>query len=157
MTIDDIADYIIFKSAEDGRPLNLLKLQKLAYYTQAWHFAIYGQPIAPARFQAWVHGPVSRELYDRFRSNLLFEAVTIENIRPGFNPNRLDPNAREFIDAVLEEYGKFSGSQLEDLTHSEAPWIQARGGRSPIERCENELDETLMGSFYRARIQPPAR
>jgi uncharacterized phage-associated protein len=57
MTINDIADYIIYKSAENNEPLNLLKLQKLAYYAQAWHLALYDKPLAPgARFQAWYTG-----------------------------------------------------------------------------------------------------
>lgn len=37
------------------------------------------------------------------------------------------------IDAVFNKYGKLSSLQLELLTHSEFPWIEARGMLSPIE------------------------
>lgn len=157
ITIDDIADYIIHRSAEDGRPLNLLKLQKLAYYVQAWHLALYYKPLTSARFQAWVHGPVSRQLYDRFKSNMLYDVVTVADIRPGFSAARLPQEAREFMNAVLDEYGKFSGSQLEELTHKEKPWADARVGFGEFDRCENEISEETMGAYYRARLlkQPP--
>ena len=40
LTIHDAADYIIVKTLEGGEKLNLLKLQKLCYYAQAWHPAV---------------------------------------------------------------------------------------------------------------------
>lgn len=154
MTINDVADYIIWKSVDDSSPpLNLLKLQKLAYYAQAWHLAINGRPIAPgARFEAWVHGPVSRDLYNRFTSSMLYELVTMSNVTPGFDPTKLDANEREFLDAIMDEYGKFSGSQLEELTHREEPWKRARGALGPTEACKVQLDENLMRDYYRARV-----
>src|SRR5579871_6332042 len=101
-TITRCADYIIYKTAEDGRALNLLKLQKLAYYVQAWHLAINRAPLFAGSFEAWVHGPVNRELYDRFRdSHELYGAVTIEDVTPGFKPKMIDAADREFIDSVL--------------------------------------------------------
>lgn len=152
-SIHDIADYIIWKTQEDGRPLNLLKLQKLAYYVQAWHLAYHGKGIVSARFQAWVHGPVNRDLYDRFNSSMLYDAVTIEHLTPGFDPCKIPQEARNFIDGVLDAYGPFTGSQLEALTHGETPWIQARKGYGPTDLCSALIDEKLMAETYRARIK----
>jgi uncharacterized phage-associated protein len=155
MTIDDVADYIIWKAAEDDRPLNLLKLQKLAYYAQAWHLALDSTPIAPgARFEAWVHGPVSRDLYNRFASSMLYEAVTMADMRNGFDPNTVPTREREVLDAVLEAYGAMSGSQLENLTHKEDPWVRARGSAGPTDLCRNTIDEDVMRDYYRTRINP---
>lgn len=156
MTINDLADYIIWKSSDQpSQPLNLLKLQKLAYYSQAWHLAIRGTPMAPgAKFEAWVHGPVSRDLYNRFASSKLFETVTMENFTSGFDPNRLSTDEREIVDAVMEEYGKFSGSQLEELTHREDPWRKARGALAPTEASRAVIDEGVMRTYYAARLQP---
>ncbi|HWO17397.1 MAG TPA: type II toxin-antitoxin system antitoxin SocA domain-containing protein [Kofleriaceae bacterium] len=153
MTVDQCADYIIWKLTEDGRPLNVLKLQKLAYYVQAWHLAYHDKPMFPARFEAWIHGPVNRTLYDRFRnSHQLYGAVTLNDVRPGFDPSSLSEDARVFIDSVLEAYGGFSGSQLEELTHRELPWQKARGSLGPTERCENAIDEKTMSDYYHARL-----
>lgn len=153
-TIHDIADYVISRLAPAGAPLNQLKLQKLLYYIQAWHLANTGNPIVPGRFQAWIHGPVSREVFDRFRaSKLLYSPMLPSDVRPEFNSEvALSDAERGFINEVLEAYGHLSGSQLESMTHNEEPWIEARRGYSPDARCEVEISESTMQRFYSSRI-----
>lgn len=151
-TIDDTCDYIISKAAQDG--LSLLKLQKLLYYCQAWFLAFGKGQLFQGRFQAWVHGPVSREIYDRFKENkALYSSVSYGDIKEGFLSERIAPEERAHIDAVLSVYCKFTGDQLEAMTHSENPWVVARDGISLHERCENEIDEGIMAGFYRARLE----
>lgn len=45
-----------------------LKLQKLLYYSQAWHLAIYDEPLFQDRIEAWVHGPVVPSVFREYRS-----------------------------------------------------------------------------------------
>ena len=45
----------------------VLKLQKLAYYSYAWHLVWKEKRLFPERIQAWANGPVVRSLYDRHR------------------------------------------------------------------------------------------
>lgn len=152
--IHDVTDYVICRLVDGGVHVNQLKLQKLLYYVQAWHLAHQGRPLVQGRFQAWVHGPVNREIFDRFRgSKMLYSPMGREDVRQGFNSDvALRPEERAFIDAVLEVYAPLSGDQLEALTHREDPWMTARGGRSPDERCEQEIDEGIMGAYYKARL-----
>ncbi|MGB4674871.1 MAG: type II toxin-antitoxin system antitoxin SocA domain-containing protein [Azovibrio sp.] len=153
-SVHDVADYIIVKLDEAKDGLNILKLQKLAYYTQAWRLALKNERLFDGRFQAWVHGPVSRQLYDRFSTtHMMYDLLGPSDIRSTFNLEAMPKDVREHIDEVLEAYARFSGPQLEDMTHDEAPWIQARGDRKPSERCETEIDEALMGSFYRKLLE----
>lgn len=147
--INDVVDFIIGQFSDEEGSLNLLKLQKLLYYVQAWHLALGRGPLFAGKFQAWVHGPVSRQVYDRFKdTHSLFATVGSRDIRDGFDPAVMPPSARVHIDEVLEAYGEFSGVQLENMTHEEAPWIQARGSLKSFERCETEIDEELMEKFY---------
>ncbi len=147
--LQDVVDYIIGQFADEDGSLSILKLQKLLYYVQAWHLASGQGPLFAGRFQAWVHGPVNRQVYDRFKdTHSLFATVGQRDIRPDFNPQALPQSARDHIDHVLEAYGPFSGVQLENMTHDEAPWLEARGGLKPFERCENELSESTMQAFY---------
>lgn len=147
--INDVVDYIVGQFADEEGSLSILKLQKLLYYVQAWHLAFGRGPFFAGRFQAWVHGPVSREVYDRFKdTHSLFSTVGERDIRSSFNPNALPTEARDHIDEILEAYGKFSGVQLENMTHEEFPWVQARGTLKPFERCETEIEEGLMREFY---------
>ena len=67
MNVNDVVDYIILRvNADEQNVLINLKLQKLLFYTQAWHLAIHSDRLFDGEFQAWVHGPVNREIYDRF-------------------------------------------------------------------------------------------
>lgn len=153
LTIHDAADYIIVKTLEGGEKLNLLKLQKLCYYAQAWHLAFEGRTLFPGKFEAWVHGPVSRDLYMRFRdTHSMYSAVELGDVRAEFGGKRLADADTLHIDNVLESYAGLTGTQLEDLTHREDPWIRARGGLPPSARCETEIDEDLMRKFYAARV-----
>lgn len=154
VTINQIADYIILKLNFGGETVINIKLQKLLYYVQAWYLAFYNERLFPERFQAWVHGPVSRTIYNRFApAKSLYSEIYLKDVTPGFELNSLDPKIRQHIESVLEAYTPFSGSELESMTHRETPWIAARSGYSPSERCEVEIDEELMGSYYRQRIK----
>lgn len=149
-TVHHVADYIAVKIDEAGASLNLLKLQKLLYYVQAWSLATRDRPAFQNKFQAWVHGPVCREIYDRFKDEYsLYDSVRPnEAIRQSASAIAADPDMQSHIDEVLEAYARFSGTQLEAMTHREEPWIRARGERGPAERCEVEIDEQLMTQFY---------
>ncbi len=153
-TVHDVVDYITLKLDEAKSGLNTLKLQKLAYYTQAWRLALKNERLFHGGFQAWIHGPVNRELYDRFsKTHMMYDLVKASDIRPEFDLEKMPKEVREHIDEVLEAYARFSGPQLESMTHDEEPWIQARGGRKASERCETEIDEALMASFYKKMLE----
>ena len=79
MNINDVCDYIILQLSEAGEYLNNLKLHKLLYYVQAWHLAFYGERLFDGGFQAWIHGPVNREIYDRFKETKSLYSEVDEN------------------------------------------------------------------------------
>ncbi|HUZ03805.1 MAG TPA: type II toxin-antitoxin system antitoxin SocA domain-containing protein, partial [Acidobacteriaceae bacterium] len=54
----DIAKYFIASFQKKNKAISNLKLQKLLYYAQAWHLALYGSPLFSDSIEAWVHGPV---------------------------------------------------------------------------------------------------
>ena len=155
MLIDNACDYIITKMTEGQDSLNNIKLQKLLYYVQAWYLAFNGKALyeKDENFQAWVHGPVSRTIYDRFlTTKSLYSDITYEDIREEFDLSTLDKKELEHIDTVLELYGKFSGTELENMTHEEDPWIKAREGYRPSQRCEVELDNIEVQTYYASRL-----
>lgn len=149
VNINTAADYICIKAIRSGENISVLKLQKLLYYVQAWHLAFYKETLFEGeRFQAWVHGPVNRTIFDRFRGKKLMYSPIYEADLDVASLKNLDPRVTTHIDSVLEVYMPFTGTQLEDLTHSEEPWISARGGAQPTESSDREIDEKLMISFY---------
>lgn len=115
ITIADVARYILDRFGQ----MTTMKLQKLCYYTQAWHLASFKSPIFSADFAAWDNGPVSRELYDLHRGKY---SIASEEI-PG---NGELPEAKKaFIESIVGAYIRFSGDELSSITHLEDPWKRA--------------------------------
>lgn len=153
--VNTVADYVIMSlNGDESFSLINLKLQKLMYYIQAWSLGINKVAMMNARFEAWVHGPVCRQLYDRFKSTKsLYSVITKGDI---LNKNAADEIAsedREFINYILENFARYSGTQLETMTHSELPWIEARRGIGPMEHCENQISDDTMRAFYGKRYE----
>ena len=126
------------------------KLQKLCYYAQAWYCTLYdGAPLFQARIEAWVHGPVIPALYPRFADYRWEKIPQLKQIcRFGFNERET-----RVLDAVYRTYGKFTGDELERLTHSEQPWIQARGDLKPWEPCTTEITTDSMRAYYSKKYE----
>ena len=151
--VNTVADYVILSlNGDENFSLINLKLQKLMYYIQAWSLGINGVPMMNAKFEAWVHGPVCIELYDRFKKDKnLYSFIDEEDVLDNDSRSKIDSEDVEFIDYILENYAQYSGVQIEAMTHSEDPWINARKGIKPMERCNNEITEQAMTDYYGKR------
>ena len=66
----------------------------------------------------------------------------------GADANRLSDSQLETIDVVVDHYGKYSGQQLSDLTHSEPPWQQARKDIPPRVRGNSIITLESMAEYY---------
>ena len=64
------------------------------------------------------------------------------------NPDAIDSDGQETIDAVLKFYAKQTARWLSDLTHSENPWQDARQGLAPGERGSVEITHSAMAEYY---------
>jgi uncharacterized phage-associated protein len=66
----------------------------------------------------------------------------------GGDPGSLNKDDRETIDAICKAYGDKSSQWLSNLTHQEAPWVNARSGASPGQRSSNEITHAAMAEYY---------
>ncbi|MDR1882648.1 MAG: DUF4065 domain-containing protein [Prevotella sp.] len=148
-SVNDIADYIILKVKSEDSCASLinLKLQKLLYYIQAWSYGMNKVPFFKGEFQAWIHGPVNKTIYDRFNpAKYLYSEITASDI---LNNNvKLTDDDAVFVDFILENYLKYSGAELEKLSHSELPWKETRGTLGSNERCDKVIHPELMMEYY---------
>ena len=150
----EVARYIIAKSDNVGDLITNKKLQKLLYYVKAWGLVYFDEGVIEDEFEAWIHGPVCVAVYQEYK-------------RFGYNPIGFEypngmsssqyikmfwkdknQNMMEMIDAVFAKYSVLSSFQLELLTHSEKPWIEARGNLLPIENGNTVIQEETMKNFY---------
>jgi uncharacterized phage-associated protein len=134
----DVAAYIIDKRGV----MTAMKLQKLVYYSQAWHLVWEDRQLFPDKIQAWANGPVVPSLYREHRGDFKVRSW------PAGDPARLSERQTESIDAVLKFYGSKSAQYLSELTHAERPWRDAREGLAPGTRSAREITPSAMAEFY---------
>jgi len=121
------------------------KLQKLCYYAQAWNLAIDNEPLFFEEIEAWVHGPVVRELYEEYREHKW------DNI-PKIGSDGIPEGLIVYVKSIYDLYGEFNGDQLENLTHSESPWKNARKGLKPWEASDKKIDSNDIKVFFRSLL-----
>lgn len=122
------------------------KLQKLCYYAQALHLAVFNRPLVNERFEAWRHGPVCPPLYRTFK---LYGSTPIEINEDILNNNKISSENNDFINLVYKIYGNFSADQLENLSHTEEPWKIARAKKEKWESSTAVIDENIMKNYYK--------
>lgn len=122
--------------------LSEIQLQKLTYYAYSWYMVFNNKnKLFEEKPQAWVHGPVFRSLYNYMRNHDIYAEVLNQG-------EKLEEMKAQFLDVIYKVYGKYSGNELERLTHSETPWINAREGYSTWERSTNYIKDEDIIEYY---------
>ena len=140
-SIFDLADAFLSISSMTHK-----KLQKLCYYAKAWYLALYGENIIVEDFEAWVHGAVQPELYQKYKP------YGFDYIPRVMDTSGIPEEFLSFAREIYEAYGHLDGDQLESINHSEMPWIKARGSSKPWQGCNNIIDENDMKEYYRKKM-----
>ena len=118
----DVAKYFLTQVDEDAEDfITNLKLQKLSYYAQGFYLAINDEPLFPETIEAWQHGPVVPDLYQKYKT---YRANPIP-IPEDIDFSLFNTEIRDLLDEIYCVYGQFSPWKLRDMTHSETPWIEA--------------------------------
>jgi len=136
--VDDVAAAILERT---GR-ISTFKLQKLVYYSQAWHLVWDDQCLFDEEIEAWANGPVCRHLYDQHKGRYLVDSW------PSGNAKNLSDSEVTTIEAVLGSYNHLDGRQLSALTHEERPWVEAREGLQSGDRGVRVIDVDIMADYY---------
>jgi len=141
-----IADYFIGFANETGSLITNLKLQKLVYYAQAWSLGLNNNELFSEEFEAWVHGPVLRDLYNKYRTNKwnpINKDVKLSEVKKQLNEDNL-----KLLQEVADTYFELDAYKLEKLTHNEEPWIEARSNLAENEPCANKISNLTMRRYY---------
>lgn len=154
-----IIKYLIdIKKVNDMTPK---KLQKMLYYTQAWHLALTAEDDSEEEisnsllfsnsFQAWVHGPVIPEVYNKYKTNK--SQPILDSTFTDIDPiEELNSDELASIDDVIDIYGGFNGNDLEVMTHREEPWIEARENKLPLDSSNKEINNKTIYNYYSSKL-----
>ncbi len=145
MKAKDIAEYFLsLVDEEKGDFLTNLKIQKLLYYAEGFSLAISKTSLFEEKIMAWNYGPVVVEVYNEYKqynSNPVLQSSDFDN-------EKYDSATKDLLNEVYDVYGRFSPSALVDMTHSEAPWINAK--KSP--KTNFEISRKAMQSYFSTQL-----
>ena len=138
--IDITIEYLLCK-CEDITPL---ALQKILYYIQGFHYAFTNNYIFYEDCEAWAHGPVFRDIYQRYSS---YRFDPIEG-KTECDESLLKAYEKAIIDSIIKSLGCYSGKTLESFTHSEKPWLDARRDLPPKVHSYKVIPKQEIGNYF---------
>lgn len=141
---DRVAAYLIGKTESNSA----LALQKELYYAQGLMLSFFGAPLIPDRCEAWRMGPVFPEVWERIKPREVDEEALVNSgldtcVRDTFTEEEL-----QTLDAVITYVGRYSPFVLRDTTHSERPWLQARGTLPEDSPSNAEINDRDIRDFF---------
>jgi len=138
--IDIVINYLLCK-CEDISPL---ALQKALYYIQGFYFAFTGKFIFAEDCEAWTHGPVYREIYQRY-SSYRFDPIDVST---ECDETMFTNYEKAIIDSIIKNLCCYSGKTLEEFTHSEAPWLKSRGDLPVTAPSGITIQKQAIGDYF---------
>lgn len=141
--IEIVTRYILGKSAD----ITPLALQKLLYYAQSFYYALNRVELFTTPCQAWQHGPVYPSVYFQYRE---YGADPLDKPTEDLaaNIHGLSSTEVDFLDCIIDTFGRYSGSFLRNMTHNEAPWKEARGNLAEDDRCTAEISRDSIHRYF---------
>lgn len=141
-----IINWFIFQ-----QPMTHKKLQKMLYFSYGIYLTENNKNINNIKnflfenkFEAWVHGPVDPEVYQIYKNSGI-NLISIENYE---EENKLSKKVLKVLKKTMEIYSKYSADELEEITHNQIPWQNARKDLAPWEASNNTiLDEDIYIAF----------
>jgi uncharacterized phage-associated protein len=149
ITANEAADFFIKQAdVSSGDVMTHLKLQKLLYYAQGWHLALYGTPLFNDKIEAWAHGPVCPSVWRRF-GDRGWDTLSSSDTR-----NSISTASKEeehLLSEIWRVYGQFTAKRLEEMTHEETPYIEARGDLPEYAKCSEVITHRSMKAYFSKR------
>lgn len=140
--IDTVIQYLL-SQCEDITPL---ALQKALYYIQGFYYAFYNAFLFPEDCQAWVHGPVYKDIYFRYK-DYRFDPIEKTDT---FDTSVFSSGEKAIYDSVINNICCYSGKVLERFTHNESPWLITRGNLSITVPSDRIIEKALIGDYFSA-------
>ena len=139
----EVAEYILSKT----NSMTAMKLQKLVYYSQAWHLAWTENPLFEEKIEAWRDGPVVPKLFELHQGHFkLDKGFFVNKLAPPISTN-LTKDQKDIIDIVLGFYAEKDPHWLSQLTHLEDPWKNARAKAGIQDNAHSSIEITHQSMF----------
>lgn len=141
--IEDVVEYIL---SQCGGDITHLAMQKALYYVQGFYNAFTNTFLFTQDCEAWVHGPVYREIYNRY-SSYGYDPIDSNGM---FDVSVFTDTEKAVIDSVIQNLCCYSGKILERFTHSEMPWLKTRGDLPADAPSDRIISKEDIGEYFSA-------
>lgn len=139
----DVATYFLTQASEDaGDLISNLMLQKLVYYAQGFHLALYDTPLFYEPLEAWINGPVVPVLFEYYKK---YGAGAIDYPND-VNFSIYDDETKNFLDEVYLVFGQFAAWKLRNMTQEEYPWKLAV-------QTHAEISHKSMKEYFKTQLE----
>lgn len=143
VNVQDVANCFLHLDEQSGGDgISNLKLQKLVYYAQGFFVALFGEPLFDNRISAWIHGPVVRDLYSKYKQH----GSNPIPLPDDFEISSVPEKELDLIAEVFHAFGQFSAWKLRDMTHEEPTWQNHK--RDP----DDEIPLAEMEAYFKTQI-----
>jgi uncharacterized phage-associated protein len=138
-----VAEYLLYSDSlnPDSDGITNMKLQKLLYYCQGFHLAIFGKTLFDEDINKWTHGPVVQGVYFKYSEQGRNPIAPPENV----DFSEISEESRTLIDEVCRVYGGYTAYSLRNLSHKELPWQDAE--------MSCVITNNSMRDYFRTRIK----
>lgn len=120
-TARSTANWLLAWAEQNEAGMSNLKLQKVLYYAQGHYLGETGLPLFNDDIEAWVHGPVVRDVYHDLKrfgnADIDVDATVGDDF--GWDDFR---DVEQHLMRVWNTYGKYEAWALRNRIHSESPW-----------------------------------
>ncbi len=146
--IEIVSEYIISLTGD----ITPLALQKILYYTQGFFSAFVEEYLFEEDCEAWAHGPVYGEIYHKYK-DYRFEPIDKCDVSLDVFEKVLNGEEIEIVNSVVRNFGRYSGKMLEEMTHFEAPWREARGSLKKLDRSRQIIEKSSIKEYFEEVIE----
>lgn len=113
-----------------------MAINKLLHFAQVSHYMVFGTPLFVDESQAWVHGPVYSDIYQKYkkyRKDVILPTVKNDRIL------NLTSQERDILEEIILYFGCYSATTLRNMSHIENIWLDARDGLNKTESSEEPI------------------
>lgn len=142
--INQVVNYIIINLGE----VTPLALEKLLAFSNGVNYAMNGERLLSEECQAWQHGYVYPEIYNKYKKYKFNPIDNAINSTHGCVVSKLSDDEKKAIDLVIKTFGVYSPKTLELINHSQEPWIEKRIGYKNNEPSNEVIDEMSLKKFF---------
>ena len=147
----DVADFFVdLAKYDENETITNMRINKLLYFSQAWHMVRHNKPLFDEDFEAWDYGPVVPCVYQKYKDN---GKNNISSISNNYTSDIFTDEEMDTLLDVAKYYKQFSTTNLVEKTHKRGtPWdfVYQKGKSNLIDKmtiCEYFKKEAPLDSF----------